>query len=44
LGYSVVKSFKLQEVLALEAERTLILDIEETIKAADQANIAIIGL
>jgi DUF1009 family protein len=31
-------------VLALEAERTLILDVEETIKAADKAHIAIIGL
>ncbi|MCF6157378.1 MAG: LpxI family protein [wastewater metagenome] len=46
VGMETIKS--LQEssasVLALEAERTLILDIEETIKIADKAHIAIIGL
>lgn len=31
-------------VLALEAEKTLILDVEETIQAADRAQIAIVGL
>ena len=46
VGLETIKS--LQEssasVLALEAEKTLILDIEETIKAADDAHISIIGL
>jgi len=46
VGLETIKTLKESSasVLALEAGRTLILDIEETIKAADQANIAIIGL
>jgi len=46
VGLETIKTLKdsSASVLALEAGKTLILDIEETIKAADQANIAIIGL
>ena len=46
VGLETIKSLKESSasVLALEAGKTLILDIEETIKAADQAHIAIIGL
>lgn len=46
VGLETIKT--LQEasasVLALEAEKTLILDVEETIEAADHARIAIVGL
>ncbi len=46
VGLETIKSLKESSAstLALEAEKTLILDIEETIKAADQAHIAIVGL
>ena len=46
VGLETIKTLKeaSASVLALEAGKTLILDIEETIKAADQANIAIIGM
>ncbi|MGQ3684192.1 MAG: LpxI family protein [Candidatus Loosdrechtia sp.] len=46
VGTETIKSLKESSasVLALEAGKTLILDIEETIKAADNARIAIVGL
>jgi len=46
VGLETIKTLKESSasVLALEAERTLVLDIEETIKAADSSNIAIVGL
>ena len=46
VGLETIKTLKESSasVLALEAERTLVLDIEETIEAADSSNIAIIGL
>lgn len=46
VGLETIKT--LQEssasVLALEADKTLILDVKETIEAADHARIAIVGL
>ena len=46
VGLETIKTLKESSasVLALEAERTLVLDIEETVKTADSSNIAIIGL
>lgn len=46
VGLETIKSLRESSasVLALEAEKTLILDTEETIAAADNAHIAIIGL
>ena len=46
VGLETIKTLKESSasVLALEAGRTLILDIEETIEAADQAHISIVGL
>jgi UDP-2,3-diacylglucosamine hydrolase len=46
VGLETIKSLKESSasVLALEAGKTLILDIEETVKAADNAQIAIVGL
>lgn len=46
VGLETIKTLKESSasVLALEANKTLILDIEETIKAADCAGISIIGL
>lgn len=46
VGQETIKSLKASSasVLALEAGKTLILDIEETIEAADHAGISIIGL
>ena len=46
VGLETIKTLKeaSASVLALEAEKTLILDVEETIKAAELADIAIIGL
>ena len=46
VGLETIKSLKESSasVLALEAEKTLILDIEETIQAADHAHISIVGL
>lgn len=46
VGLETIKSLKESSasILALEAEKTLILDIEETVKAADDAQIAVIGL
>jgi DUF1009 family protein len=46
VGLETIKSLKeaSASVLALEAEKTLILDIEDTIQAADHAHISIVGL
>ncbi len=46
VGLETIKTLKESSasVLALEAEKTLILDVEETIQAADRAQIAIVGL
>ncbi len=46
VGLETIKTLKeaSASVLALESGKTLILDVEETIKAADLAGIAIIGL
>ncbi len=46
VGLDTIKSLKeaSASVLALEAGKTLILDVEETINAADDARIAIVGL
>ncbi|MDG6025957.1 MAG: LpxI family protein [Candidatus Brocadia sp.] len=46
VGLETIKSLQQSSasVLALEAEKTLILDIEETITAADDAKIAMVGL
>ncbi|MFO0794088.1 MAG: UDP-2,3-diacylglucosamine diphosphatase LpxI [Candidatus Brocadiaceae bacterium] len=46
VGLETIKTLKeaSASVLALEAGKTLILDVEETIKAADLAGISIIGL
>jgi len=46
VGLETIKTLKESSasVLALEAGRTLILDVEETIEAADNAHISIIGM
>lgn len=46
VGLETIKSLKEASatVLALEAEKTIILDFEETIHAADQVHIAVVGL
>ena len=46
VGLETIKTLKESSasVLALEAGKTLILDLEETIKAADNAHISIIGM
>ncbi|HHT9128028.1 MAG TPA: LpxI family protein [Candidatus Wujingus californicus] len=46
VGLETIKTLKESSasVLALEAEKTIILDIEETIEAADNARISIIGI
>jgi len=46
VGLETIKTLKESSasVLALEAGKTIILDIEETIEAADNARISIIGI